>query len=1377
MTVPGAQPVLCAPPRGALRIKRGLGALTILAGAMFFFSSPAVRAQSGTWNVNANGSWNTPGNWAANVVAGGTNNTADFTKLNISADRTVTVDAGRTISDILTGDISGGSGWIFNGDTLTLANTTLQPQIRVLQNSATLNVVITGVNGLRKEQAGVLILNGANTYTGDTSINRGTLRFGNAAAIPSGAGYGNVYLNFVGGAPALDLSTFSPTINGLHSSNGVGTVTSSAASGTSTLTVGGNDATSTFSGVIVDGASCSVALTKIGTGTLTLSGTNHYSGLTSVNGGTLVLSGDHLGTNWFGIYSGAALAGSGSSMGPVGVASGGTLSPGNGVGVMTLNGGLNMSGGAYVWELAANSTNNAGTDFDQVVLTGGNLTLAASRLSVRFIGTATAPDASDPFWQSPRKWKILALSGGTNSGNANFSMVENGIFSAGYFSTSMDSGGGIDLAFVPGGSVTNVIDFATATSRGVPTGVRGQNPHRREDNPSVAAMFAMSGPSLMRGPPGGLDADTYDWRDYNGGSLWGASAWGSWITSLDFLRKCRDTGSEPLFPANLFAGGYTNGYGTWVCQFDNHTNIYNPGGHGTNAVTGTAAQLAADWVRYCNIIVPTYRQGQESLIGNDPGFNATDNAENLRVYNSLALGGDWGGRDLLLSNGEPAVPKVAWWEIGNEPEVNLPANSTLVNQHNISDKYVYRDRYRVIANAMKAVDSSIRTGPCITTARNGNEWLGRVAEVTNAPLDFVGVHPYLTTLKNAWPNGTNITAALLDIGRFIANHASGTALTLSNYGGATRFGTKPAGWFWAVPLIASEYNPVYWDAVSAIQSSTANGLGTLEHCFRFAHPNWTASALQSFPGANFWAQPQKRPALTNAFEALRDFAGDLIMENPAAGSQPMPDFAPLSWPLRVYIARQTNGPGKIHIWGLNFSDDQDQSVNLSLINLPFTPRAIFQRSFGKRGAENTLTNSSGLGWTVQELTGSVNPSNLTFTVENASFSILTFQEDSATNWYWDTSSSVGLRGGNGTWSTNEALVNWSTSATGENPWLAWADGKDAVFDAALSAGGTITVTGTVSPRAVIVNKAGCNFSGSGSMLLGAGGMMINAPLSVTNNGANPLLAGAGSVTVNPGPGNSVTFNCTNHYTGDTVVATGMLTLGSRGAIPHTTRIVISNTATFNVAAKASGFILEAGQTLAGDGSVVGRVTANGTVSPGASVGTLTFSTNLTLAGTIWMDVSRDGGTVTNDGIVCSDLLTYGGTLVVTNSGPDPLAAGDTFTLFSALTHNGSFSNVELSPLGLGLSWNTNGLGTGVLQVVVVPVFASAVLSGTNLILSGSNGINGAPYHLLTSTNVALPMSNWTRLLTNAYGLGGSFSETIPMDSADCVRFYRLQSAN
>jgi len=1356
-------------------------ALCLLAGVATLLGVQTAPAQSGTWTYTAGGNvnWTDSTKWAGGIVATGANNTAQFSGINITANTIVNVDAGRTISDILTGDTSQSQEWTFTGGPLNLANTTIQPQIRVLQNSATFNTVITGTDGLRKEQAGVLVLSATNTYTGDTSINRGTLRFGSSAAIPSGPGYGDVYMNFVSGAPILDLSTFSPTINGLSSANGVGTVTSSAASGTNTLTVGANDATSTFSGAISNGATCTVGLTKTGSGTLTLSGSNNYGGTTTINGGTLVLIGTNVGAGEIQVLTGGTLAGSGGIAGAATI-SVGNISPGlDGAGILTFNGGLTINwSGAYVWQLAAHSTNNPGTDYDQIVVKGGNLDLGPARLKLRFTGTATTPDAGEPFWQSPRSWRIISLNGGLNRNSLSFSWVENAVYDAGWFWTAVDAGGSIVLNFTPGSLTPTVVDFATVSGRVFPTGVRGQPPHRREDNPGVAAMFAMSSPSLMRGIAGGLDADSYDWRDYNGGSLWGAPIWGSWITSLDFLRKCRDTGSEPQFTANMFGGGYTNGSGTWVCQFDNHTNIYNPGGNGTNPVTGTAAQLAADWVRYCNIVVQTYHQGQEDLIGSDPNFNASENAENLRVYNSLAIGGDWGGRDLLLTNGEPAVPKVTWWEIGNEPEVNLTANSTLVTQHTISDKIVYRDRYRVIANAMKAVDSSIKTGPCITVAANSNEWLGRVAEDTNAPLDFIGIHPYYGILKYLWPNGTNMTAALLDLGRYIAAHASGTALTLSNYAGNTRFGTQPPGWFWTVPLFATEYNPVNWDAVSEIQRSTANALGILEHCFRFAHPNTTSRALQSFYGAVYWADPQGKPALTNAFEALRDFAGDLVLENPSPGPQPVPDFGLLGSPMRVYVTQQTNGSGKIHVWGLNFSEDQDQTINLSLLNLPFTPRAVFQRSFGKGGAENSLTNSSGLGWTVNELTGSVDPSNFTLTVENAGFSILTFQEYSATNWYWDTSASVGLRGGNGTWSTNSLLGNWSTSDTGENPWLGWADGKDAIFDAALSAGGTITVTGTVSPRAVFVNKANCNFAGKGTINLGAGGMQLNASSTITNNGGNPMLAGTGGVTINPGAGNTVTFNCTNTYSGKTVIASGTLTLGVRGGIPNGSRIALLNDATFNVTAKTAGFVLPSGQTLSGNGFVNGCMSINGTISPGALVGTLTFNTNLTLAGTTVMEVSRAGSIATNDLIACSRTLTYGGTLIVTNIDPDPLTVGDTFTLFTALTHSNSFSTLQLPPLTYGLGWNTNGLSSGVVQVVLtVPVFSWVAVLETNLVLSGSNGVFGSPYYLLTSTNVALPMSNWTRLLTNTFGSGGDFTEQISLDVGEPIRFYRLQTAN
>ena len=84
----------------------------------------------------------------------------------------------------------------------------------------------------------------------------------------------------------LDLAGFTQAIGSLA---GAGTVTNSAAAGA--LTAGGNNGSTTFSGVIEDGAG-TTSLTKAGTGTLTLSGTNTYSGGTTINAGTLAVSSD-----------------------------------------------------------------------------------------------------------------------------------------------------------------------------------------------------------------------------------------------------------------------------------------------------------------------------------------------------------------------------------------------------------------------------------------------------------------------------------------------------------------------------------------------------------------------------------------------------------------------------------------------------------------------------------------------------------------------------------------------------------------------------------------------------------------------------------------------------------------------------------------------------------------------------------------------------------------------------------------------------------------------------------------------------------------------------------------------------------------------------
>ncbi len=164
----------------------------------------------------------------------------------------------------------------------------------------TINGEITGTGALYINLDGspVVLANTGNNYTGNTVIgakgpgwySSGTqawLQLGAAGVIPNGSGYGNVTINGgTGYLGELDLNGYSQTINGL---SGSGTVESS--SGSPILTVGNNNATSAFSGVIENGSG-TVALTKVGTGTLSLAGGNNtYTGATTISAGTLQLAG------------------------------------------------------------------------------------------------------------------------------------------------------------------------------------------------------------------------------------------------------------------------------------------------------------------------------------------------------------------------------------------------------------------------------------------------------------------------------------------------------------------------------------------------------------------------------------------------------------------------------------------------------------------------------------------------------------------------------------------------------------------------------------------------------------------------------------------------------------------------------------------------------------------------------------------------------------------------------------------------------------------------------------------------------------------------------------------------------------------------------
>lgn len=66
-------------------------------------------------------------------------------------------------------------------------------------------------------------------------------------------------------------------------------------------------------------------------------------------------------------------------------------------------------------------------------------------------------------------------------------------------------------------------------------------------------------------------------------------------------------------------------------------------------------------------------------------------------------------------------------------------------------------------------------------------------------------------------------------------------------------------------------------------------------------------------------------------------------------------------------------------------------------------------------------------------------------------------------------------------------------------------------------------------------------------------------------------------------------------------------------------------------------------------------------------------------------------------------------------------------------------------------------------------------SGNNLILTGSGGQQGAQYRLLSTTNVALPIAQWTPVSTNTFDTSGNFSNGIPVDSTMKGQFFRVVS--
>jgi fibronectin-binding autotransporter adhesin len=222
-----------------------------------------------------------------------------------------------------------------SGATLDVANTgNIKDTTAIVLDGGTLHLSAGTVGGGP----------GAN-YTNNLTLNSGAQVTGATADDGVRLGYLNNATITVGGSSASSINTDVMLVNNTGGRSVTFDVADASSSAASDLTISGN---------IIDfggGGLTNAPLVKTGVGTLTLSGTNTYTGTTTVDTGTLIIDGIQSGaTGAMTINVNGTLAGSG-TIGASLLTVNGVIAPGNSPGTLATGSQLWNDGGAYLWEI------------------------------------------------------------------------------------------------------------------------------------------------------------------------------------------------------------------------------------------------------------------------------------------------------------------------------------------------------------------------------------------------------------------------------------------------------------------------------------------------------------------------------------------------------------------------------------------------------------------------------------------------------------------------------------------------------------------------------------------------------------------------------------------------------------------------------------------------------------------------------------------------------------------------------------------------------------------------------------------------------------------------------------------------------------------
>lgn len=309
-----------------------------------------------------------------------------------------------------------------------------------------------GQSSLTKIGVGSLFLSGANSYTGATTINAGTIQTNAANTLP-------VFTAVtVASGANLNLNNFDQSIGSLAGSGNTNL-------GSAFLTTGNDNTDTSYSGIL----SGTGGLTKVGSGIFSVSGTNTYTGATSINAGTLELTGSLVSST--SIAANGTLSGTGIITNQV--TNAGILAPGlsSGAGTFTIQGNYIGQNGVLATDIWGTS---ASPQTDLLVVSGnGSVASGSTGIAVTDRGGLGAPTSGDGIMiVSAQNGAVtqagaFTLSQRVAAGAYEYSLYRGGVSSGSgqswYLRTTIDpvtSSGGAMPQPLPSSQPTSTVDAA-----------------------------------------------------------------------------------------------------------------------------------------------------------------------------------------------------------------------------------------------------------------------------------------------------------------------------------------------------------------------------------------------------------------------------------------------------------------------------------------------------------------------------------------------------------------------------------------------------------------------------------------------------------------------------------------------------------------------------------------------------------------------------------------------------------------------------------------------------------------------------------------------------------------------------------------------------